>query len=127
MSGADRPNNATPTTGEPAKYVIINDTDSPQPSMVCQWVRGVGYCYMDRRGRKGDFDGMRGAEATPIEKFGFSVAEDRDGVARFYKTDRPITTTYRDGLPRRWQSPSTFFEWRILKRSNVKEDTVNGK
>lgn len=102
-------------TAAKTRYVIINGTDAPEPRMVCQWVPDIGYCYMDRRNNKADFDGMLGHEATSIEAFGFSVAEDADGISRFYQSDRPVTATYRDGEPRRWQSHQTFFEWRRLK------------
>lgn len=103
------------------RYVIINDTDAPEPRMVCQWVPGIGYCYMDRRNNKADFDGMSGREAMPIEAFGFSVAEDTDGFARFYLSERPVTATYHDGDPRRWQSHQTFFEWRQLKAAAIRK------
>lgn len=97
-----------------AKYVIIDDIDAPEPRMVCQWVPHIGYCYMDRRNNKADFDGMSGGEATPIEAFGFSVTEDRDGMVRFYRSDKPGTATYSDGEPRRWQSYISFFEYKKL-------------
>jgi hypothetical protein len=99
------------------KYVIINDTDAPEPRMVCQWVPGVGYCYLDRSGTKPDHDGMQGIEATPIEAFGFSYAEDSDGFVRFYRADRPVTATYQDGEPRRWQSRVNGFEYRRIPPS----------
>jgi hypothetical protein len=101
------------------RYVILNDYDAPQPGMVCQWVPRIGYCYMDRRGNKADFDGMRGTEATPVEAFGFRWAEDRDGMTRFYLSDIPPTASYRDGEPRRWQSSVESFEWRTLKGGAV--------
>jgi len=104
-----------------ARYVIINDIDAPEPNMVCQWVPGIGYCYLDRRNGKPRHDGMRGAEATPIEAFGFEWAEDRDGMVRFYQAERPVTATYRDGEPRRWQSRTTFFEYRRIKAAAVPE------
>jgi len=97
------------------KYVIINDTDSPTPEMVCQWVKSIGYCYMDRRGSKPEFDGMQGAEATPVEAFGFVWAEDTDGVTRFYRSDLTPTAVYQDGEPRRWQGRADGFEFRTLK------------
>lgn len=103
------------------RYVIINDTDAPEPRMVCQWVPRIGYCYMDRSRNKADFDGMRGDRSTPIEAFGFSVAEDADGMVRFYQSDRPVTATYYDGKPRKWQSYQTFFEWRQLKAAGSRK------
>ena len=101
------------------RYVIINDCDAPQPRMVCQLVPGIGYCYMDRRENKPDFDGMRGLEATPIESFGFRWAEDTDGMTRFYLSDVPATAVYSDGYPRNWQSSVEFFEWRTLKAEAI--------
>lgn len=102
------------------RYVIINDTDAPQPHMVCQWVPRIGYCYMDRR--KADFDGMTGREATSIEDFGFRWAEDTDSVTRFYLSDIPPTAAYHDGEPRRWQSRIHSFEWNTLKAGAVRKE-----
>lgn len=98
----------------PARYVIINEIDAPEPRMVCQWVPGIGYCYLDRRGTKPDHDGMIGAEATPVEAFGFAWAENPDGTVSFYRSERPVTATYRDGVPRRWQHHADSFEFRRL-------------
>ena len=106
----------------PAPYVIMNDFDRPEPAMVCQWVPGIGYCYLDRTGTKPLHDGMRGAEATPIEAFGFVWTENSDGTVSFYLTDNPIVTaTYQDGEPRQWQSPAKSFEFRQLTASVVKQ------
>lgn len=96
------------------RYAIINETDAPQPNMVVQWIHGRGYCYLDRSKR--EFDGMQGwGEVTDIREFGFSFAEDIDGMVRFYRNDLAPTATYHDGVPRRWQSERDSFEWRILK------------
>ena len=103
------------------KYAIINDVDAPEPRMVVQWVERVGYCSLDRRTNKADFDGMKGAEATDIRAFGFSWAENRDGTVSFYRNDLPVTATYRDGEPRFWQSPAEFFEYSILKPSATRK------
>lgn len=97
-----------------APYVIVSPFDAPQPDMVCQWVRGVGYCYLDRRGTKPDFDGMRGAEATSIDAFGFAWTDNPDGTVSFYRSERPATAVYPDGQPRSWQHRSHSFEWRRL-------------
>jgi hypothetical protein len=105
------------------KYVIINETDAPEPSMVCQWVAGMGYCYMDRSGLRPEHDGMQGAEATSINAFGFVCVEDRDGMVRFYRTDKPPTATYRDGEPRPWQSKQDSFEFRRLTAAYVRKST----
>ena len=101
----------------PARYVIINDIDAPEPRMVCQWLPGVGYCYLDRSRGKPRHDGMMGREATPIEAFGWTWAEDEDNGSwsRFYRTDKPSTATYWDGLPRRWQHDGDYFEFKRLK------------
>lgn len=85
------------------KYVIINDIDKPEFAMICQWVLGIGYCYLDRSGTKPDHDAMRGRDATPVETFGIAWADNCDGTVSFYLTDRPSEATYRDGIPRRWQ------------------------
>jgi hypothetical protein len=98
----------------PAQYVIINDCDSPEPKMVCQWVHGVGYCYLDRKGTKPDHDGMLGAKATPVDAFGFLWADNPDGTVSFYLSDRPVTALYWDGEPRRWQHRAESFEFRRL-------------
>ena len=104
------------TTSNFPKYVIINDTDAPQPNMVCQWVAGTGYCYLDRRDGKERFDGMAGSRATPVEAFGWAIAEDEDvgSWVRFYRSDRPSTATYSDGEPRRWQHRANYFEYKRL-------------
>lgn len=102
-----------------AKYVIINDVDAPEPAMVCQWVPSIGYCYLDRRHPKPRHDGMRGLEATPIEAFGFLWVENSDGTVSFYQSDLPVTATYQDGEPRRWQSRATSFEHKVLRRAAI--------
>ncbi len=98
-----------------ARYVIINEIDAPEPRMVCQWVPRIGYCYLDRRDGKHRHDGMRGDEATPIEAFGFVWTDNPDGSVSFYMSDKPVTATYRDGEPRRWQSRVQSFERRRLR------------
>ncbi len=103
------------------KYVIINDCDAPQPRMVCQWVPGVGYCYLDRRQNKSAYDGMYGDAATPMEAFGFICRDDPDGTVSFYLSGEQPTATYKDGQPRRWQSHATAFQRRRLTLSVVKE------
>ena len=107
------------------KYVIINDFDAPEPAMVSQWVPGIGYCYLDRRNGKLRHDGMNGTAATPIEAFGFTWAENRDGTVSFYQTDRPVTATYSDGEPRRWQSRATSFEFQQLKAGAIQRERAN--
>ena len=101
----------------PPPYVILNDIDAPEPRMVCQWVPGIGYCYLDRTRGKPRHDGMSGTEATPLDVFGWTWAEDEDGGSwvRFYRTDRPSTAIYPDGVPRRWQHESDYFEFKRLK------------
>jgi hypothetical protein len=66
---------------------------------------------MDRTGTKAAYDGMRGPEATSVETFGFIVAEDTDGITRFYRTAQPSYATYSDGEQRRWQAPGDEFEF----------------
>jgi hypothetical protein len=104
-------------------YAIINDTDAPEPRMVCQWMPGVGYCYLDRGRGKPDFDGMPGAKATSVEEFGFVCADNADGTVSFYRSDRPVTATYDDGEPRQWQHHRDSFEFRKLTARDVKKVT----
>lgn len=104
-----------------AKYVIIDEFDAPEPAMVCQWVPNVGYCYLNRSGTKPRRDGMTGANATPIEAFGFDWRETGKGTVCFEMTSRPSTATYFDGMPRRWQSTAFFFEYRRLTTEAVKQ------
>jgi len=86
-----------PETTRPT-YVIISEFDAPDPRMVCQWVPGVGYCYLDRRGNKPGYDGMTGAKATPIETFGIIPCDNPDGTVSFYgSAETPPTATYEDG------------------------------
>jgi hypothetical protein len=99
---------------ERARYVIVSDADAPTPAMVCQWVDGVGYCYLDRRRNKPDHDGMQGDRATPIEAFGFSWNETASGIVSFWSSGR-CTAKYSDGESRRWQSPIFGFRCRVLK------------
>jgi hypothetical protein len=108
------------------KYVIINDCDAPEPSMVCQWVSGIGYCYLDRSAGKPRFDGMHGTEATPVEAFGFVWTDNSDGTVSFYLSDRPVTATYRDARPRRWQSRVKSFEFQQLKAAAIERARTDG-
>lgn len=98
----------------PPKFVIINDADEPGPRMVCQWVPGVGYCYLDRSRNKNSFDGMKGPHKTPIEAFGFSY-EEGNGHVTFYQSGEPSTARYRDGHPRAWQSEFVKFDFPLLE------------
>ena len=102
------------------RYVIINETDAPEPAMVCQWVPGCGYCYLDRKPPKPAYDGMQGDEATPLEAFGFVCRDGPDGTVRFFLSGEVATATYRDGKPRRWQSHATAFHRRRLTLGVVK-------
>jgi len=104
------------------KYVILNDTDAPQPNMVCQWVEGIGYCYLDRTHNKPDFDGMTGSEATPVTTFGIQWIE-TDGEVDFWVMGRSFAR-YTDGIPRKWQSSAPNFSWPILTSCNVRRRKV---
>lgn len=96
------------------RYIIINDTDQPYPPLVAQLVSEKrGYCYLNRRFK--EYDGMTGVEGTDIREFGISYSEDLDGIVRFRGNDIPPTAKYRDGQPRRWQSPIKDFEYTIIK------------
>lgn len=99
------------------KYVIISEYDAPRSFMVCQWVGGIGYCYLDRSNPvKKAFDGLGGSHATSVRAFGWEWAEDTDGYVRFYRTDAPPSATYSDLEPRPWQGGESFFEFPMLRR-----------
>ena len=100
--------------GSYPKYAIVSEFDAPTISLVCQWVPGIGYCYLDRR--KKQYDGMAGHKATSIEAFGFVWSETPDGTVQFSRSEAPATATYRDGAPRRWQSLSDSFQWPIIQQ-----------
>lgn len=104
----------------PPKYVIINDFDAPQPNMVCQWVEGVGYCYLDRTRLKPRYDGMVGTEASEVGAFGFCWEEKADGIVAFHRTDLGSVAVYRDGEYRRWCDSRDEFDHRQLTRADVK-------
>lgn len=104
----------------PPKYVIINDCDAPEPAMVCQWVPGVGYCYLDRTRNKPSFDGMVGEHATPVNTFGIIVHEGTDGIVTFRATGKSFAR-YPDGEPRRWQSSLPEFTHKRLLKKNVRK------
>jgi hypothetical protein len=106
-----------------APYVIINDIDGPYFRMICQWVPGVGYCYLDRGKSKPRHDGMAGKEATPVDAFGIVWTDNADGSVSFYRSDLPATATYRDGQPRRWHDAADSAEYPRLTRSNVRKRT----
>lgn len=103
------------------KYAIVNDFDAPEPSMVCQWVPDVGYCYLDRK-NKASYDGMQGNEATPVEAFGIVSCDNADGTVSFYgPSEVAPTATYQDGEPRSWQSSVMCFERQQLKPNEIKK------
>lgn len=88
--------------------------------MVCQWVPGVGYCYLDRTGNKPSFDGMKGEEATPINTFGILVHEAKDGIITFQVTGKSFAR-YPDGQPRRWQSSAPQFTHQRLTEKGTRK------
>lgn len=106
-------------TTNPALYAIINDCDCPEPRMVCQWVTGVGYCYLERKFNKPGFDGMNGSEATSMQEFGFDWTENSNGTVSFSRSERAVTALYRDGEPRRWQHQADQFDFPYLTRTMV--------
>ena len=97
------------------KYVIVNEYDAPEPRMVCQWVPGVGYCYMDRTHGKSRYDGMTGSYIAPVFDFGFDIMENTGGLVSFHKA-RPSVALYLDGEPRRWQSSIHSFSRQMLEK-----------
>jgi hypothetical protein len=110
---------------KPPKYVIINDTDAPEPKMVCQWMPDVGYCYLDRTNGKRRHDGMIGSEAVSIEAFGWTWSEEKDNgelLVKFMRTNKS-TATYPDGVPRDWQHHADSFEFKTLKSKQISKPT----
>lgn len=97
------------------RFVIINDTDAPEPRNVCQWVPARGYCYLDRSRGKPEFDGMKGGSATAIEAFGFTWSEGA-GRVRFCRDGATRTAAYQDGQPRDWQSEFEMFDFPLLEQ-----------
>lgn len=93
----------------PPRYVIVSDCDQPAPNMICQWVPGIGYCYLDRTGSKPGHDGMNADGVTSVEQFGISWADNSDGTVSFFPSGKPVTATYHDGKARKWQSKATSF------------------
>lgn len=102
------------------KFAIINYTDAPQPDMVCQFMPGIGYCYLDRK--KASYDGMISADVTSVDEFGFVWTINRDGTVSFYRSS-PSFATYHDGKPRQWQGTDDSFEFRrlVLKKGKVQQ------
>jgi hypothetical protein len=92
-----------PDERERPRFAIINTCDAPCRRHVCQWIDGLGYCYMARElePHLKRYDGMKPSMPTPIEAFGFSV-ESSHREARFIRVG-PSTATYEDGKPRKWQ------------------------
>jgi len=86
------------------KYVIVNETDRPSPSLVAQVIDGKAH-YLDHR--LAHFPGLDISHATDIEKFGFLV-EEKAGHVFFTKIGDSIAR-YPDGKPRAWQSNELFF------------------
>ena len=94
-----------------ARFVIINTTDAPEPNNVAEWIEGIGYCYMVRKGKghrhKKGFDGMQpNRETTPVDAFGIAVCvRENDAV---FSTVVLSAAIYLDGKPRRWQGLDDF-------------------
>ena len=97
------------TVNKMPRFAIINTCDGPYKRMVCEWVEGFGYCYMNRLIDKSlkRFDGMTPKRPTSMEDFGFSVIVG-EKVAAFCQT-AASSATYEDGQPRRWHDNSTNF------------------
>lgn len=84
------------------RFAIVNTCDGPYKRMVCEWVDGVGYCYMDRIHDESlkKFDGMTPSRPTGMEVFGFRIVVG-EKVAAFVQVSES-SATYEDGKPRRW-------------------------
>jgi hypothetical protein len=102
------------------RYVILNDTDCPERKMVCQFVDGIGYCYLNRDPILARHDGMVSYRPTPMADFGFAVTDMPDGIVKFSQVSSPCAT-YEDGAPRRWQGRATEFEFDMLVKGKGKK------
>lgn len=109
------------------RFAIINTCDAPQRRMVCEYLDGVGYCYMARamEPHLKMYDGMNPERPTSLEDFGFDI-EISNNEALFRRT-RTWVATYEDGMPRKWQDRVYPFEFSLplvdkksIKRRRVK-------
>lgn len=92
---------------KPPRFAIINTTDQPSRRMLCEFIPGIGYCYMSRHEFPylKEYDGMGASRPTAIETFGFSAEVGRAEVV-FTRTGES-TATYEDGEHRSWQEMRT--------------------
>lgn len=99
----------------PPRFVIVNTCDCPQPTLIAQYVEGVGYCYMNQNEdkHKARFNGMMPSRPTPIADFGFDIEEYGDEIR--FRQVRESVATYEDGKPRKWQSWQKEFSLRLVK------------
>lgn len=90
---------------ETPRFAIINTCDAPQRRMVCEYIKGVGYCYMSRETNTHlkFYDGMTASRPTAMEKFGFMVEYDNHVREVKFTRIATSTATYEDGKPRDWQ------------------------
>lgn len=90
------------------RFVIFNDTDAPEPRMICELVDGR-YYYMarlyDKRLR--EYSMIPHNNVTAVEAFGFEIIE------QTWQTDFVLNgkslAKYKDGKPRNWQSSNREF------------------
>jgi hypothetical protein len=90
------------------KYFIVNEIDRPDDKHVAQLVNEKLY-YMSRETNPEmkEFDGMETDQATPIEDFGFAVAE--QGLLVYFIQDISLChAKYSDGTNRTWQGIDQF-------------------
>ena len=105
------------------RFVIINTCDAPIRKHIAEWVDGVGYCYMSRSSLPylKKFDGMKPAEPTPIEYFGFDVFVGEKEAT--FVPARESAAVYEDGKPRKWQerfSPQESFVLPLVGKVKIR-------
>jgi hypothetical protein len=97
----------------PMKYYIVNEFDRPYERHVA--VEHKGKLYYLQRVTEPDmkiYDGMDMDRATPIEDFGITVREEKQGrrlVGVYFTRTGESTAKYKDGKPRRWQGEDVFW------------------
>lgn len=98
-------------------FYIINDLDRPCVDLlVYKDKNGCGHYLFNRSNRNQIFSKEQMKEATPIERFGFSMKTKSDGTLIFEKTSQSAAK-YADGKLRNWQDieNTNCFEISILQ------------
>ena len=103
-----RQNTIGASAPKPPRFAIVNTLDGPCRNMICEWVNGIGYCYMRRSVavHLKCYDGMKPTRPTSIEDFGFEILVDEFArEAHFIRRGRSVAT-YEDGSHLDWQDTS---------------------